>query len=120
MAQAIARIHFRNLVSIQDVDEALRLIKSAKSSLNDSTPSLNRDLSKTTHIYEIIRQMHQAAPGDLLVEDIQRRVIGRGFTEEDMWNTIREYSEYGVLFTLGGGRKVKFVVEEDLSDMEID
>jgi DNA replication licensing factor MCM7 len=122
MAQAIARLHFRELVEIADVDEALRLIKAAKSSLNDHSGPTNRDTSKATQIYEIIRQMHNSSQeNDLAIDEIRRRITGRGFTEDEMWNTIKEYTDYGVLFTTGGNTRLRFVVEEDeLSDMDID
>jgi len=121
MSQAIARLHFRESVLISDVDEALRLIKAAKASLNDPLTPTNRDMSRTTQIYEIIRQMHQSSQGtDLAIGEIRRRVTGRGFTEDDMWNTIKEYSDYGVLFTEGDNTKLRFVVDDEMSDMDID
>jgi len=121
MAQAIARLHFRQLVQLEDVDEALRLIKAAKSSLNDQVSSTNRDTSKTTQIYEIIRQMHNSSQGnDMAIDDIRRRITGRGFTEDEMWNTIKEYSDFGVLFTTGDNTRLRFVMDDEMSDMEID
>jgi DNA replication licensing factor MCM7 len=122
MSQAVARLNFRELVEIADVDEALRLIKAAKSTLNDHQSSSNRDMSKTTQVYEIIRQMHAASTGgDLEVAEIRRRVTGRGFTEDEMWSTIKEYSDYGVLMTTGENTRLRFVLDdEEMSDMEID
>jgi len=121
MSQAIARLHFRDQVDISDVDEALRLTKAAKSTLNDHTGHTNRDTSKTTQVYEIIRSMHQSSQeNDLAIEEIRRRVTARGFTEEEMWSTIKEYSDYGVLFTTGENSRLRFVVADDMSDMEVD
>jgi DNA replication licensing factor MCM7 len=121
MSQAIARLHFRELVEIADVDEALRLIKAAKASLNDSTGPTNRDMSKATQVYEIIRQMHNSANGqDMAIDEIRRRVTGRGFTEDEMWSTIKEYTDYGVLFTTGDNMRLRFVVDDGMSDMDID
>ena len=121
MSQAIARLHFRELVEIADVDEALRLIKAAKASLNDQAGPSNRDQSKATQVYEIIRQMHNAShDNDLAIDEIRRRVTGRGFTEDDMWSTIKEYSDYGVLFTTGDNTRLRFVVDDEMSDMDVD
>src|SRR5271167_3597351 len=121
MAQAIARLHFRELVDISDVDEALRLIKAAKSSLNDHVGSSNRDTSKATQVYEIIRSMHATSQGnDLAIDEIRRRVTGRGFTEDEMWSTIKEYTDFGVLFTAGENTRLRFVVDDEMSDMDID
>ena len=121
MAQAIARLHFRELVDISDVDEALRLIKAAKASLNDHVGPTNRDTSKTTQVYEIIRSMHSTSQGnDLAIDEIRRRITGRGFTEDEMWNTIKEYSDFGVLFTTGENTRLRFVVDDEMSDMDID
>jgi DNA replication licensing factor MCM7 len=121
MSQAIARLHFRPEVDITDVDEALRLTKAAKSTMNDHTGPSNRDMSKTTQVYEIIRSMHQSSQeNDLSVDEIRRRVTARGFTEEEMWSTIKEYSDYGVLFTSGENTRLRFVVADEMSDMEID
>jgi DNA replication licensing factor MCM7 len=120
MSQAVARLNFRELVEIADVDEALRLIKAAKSTLNDHHGPSNRDMSKTTQVYEIIRQMHNTSQEcDLSIAEIRQRVSARGFTEDEMWNTIKEYSDYGVLFTTGDNTSLRFVVD-DGSDMEID
>jgi DNA replication licensing factor MCM7 len=119
MAQAIARLHFRPNVEIGDVDEALRLIKAAKTSLNDQAGPSHRDTSKTTQIWEIMKQMHNTADADSLeVADVRRRVTGRGFTEDEMWNAIKEYSDYGVIFTSEENRRVTFV--EIGEDMDID
>jgi len=123
MAQAIARLHFRELVEIADVDEALRLIKAAKASLNDHSGPTNRDMSKTTQVYEIIRQIHNSTPAgeDIMIDELRRRVTGRGFTEEDLWSTIKEYTDYGVLFASGDNTRVSFVADEEgMSDMDID
>jgi DNA replication licensing factor MCM7 len=121
MSQAVARLNFRESIEIADVDEALRLIRAAKSSLNDQAGPSNRDMSKATQVYEIIRQMHNVSQeNDLAVDEIRRRVTGRGFTEDDMWNTIKEYSDYGVLFTTGDNTRLRFVVEDEMSDMEVD
>jgi len=122
MAQAIARVHFREVVEIADVDEALRLIRAAKASLNDQSGPSNRDLSKTTQVYEIIRQIHNSSSeGDLAIDEIRRRVTSRGFTEDEMWNTIREYSDYGVLFTTNDNSRLRFVVDDgEGSEMDID
>ena len=122
MSQAIARLHFRELVEIADVDEALRLIKAAKSSLNDQTGPTNRDMSKTSQVYETIRQMHNSSQGgDLAIDEIRRRITARGFTEDEMWSTIKEYTDYGVLFTTGENTRLRFVVDDEpLSDMEVD
>jgi DNA replication licensing factor MCM7 len=121
MAQAIARLHFRELVDISDVDEALRLIKAAKSSLNDHTGSTNRDTSKTTQVYEIIRTMlNTSQENDLAIDEIRRRVTGRGFTEDEMWSSIKEYTDIGVILTTGDNTRLRFVMDDDMSDMDID
>ena len=119
MAQAVARLHFRPTVEIGDVDEALRLIKAAKASLNDHTGPSHRDMSRTTQIWEIMKQMHGASDSDSLeISDIRRRVTGRGFTVDDMWKTIGEYSDYGVIFTSESNGRLTFV--EIGEDMDID
>lgn len=121
MAQAIARLHFRELVQHSDVDEALRLIKAAKASLNDQSGPTNRDQSKSTQIYQLIRQIHESSEeSDVAIDEIRRRVTGRGFTEDEMWNVIKEYSDLGIWFTSGENTRLQFVVAGDLSDMEID
>ena len=122
MAQAIARLHFRELVELVDVDEALRLIKAAKASLNDHNGSTNRDTSRSSQIYEILRQISETSDdGEMPIDEIRRRVTARGFADEDMWKAIQEYEELGVLITTGGNTRVRFVVlDEDASDMDID
>ena len=122
MAQAIARLQFRELVEIADVDESLRLIKAAKASLNDHNGAPNRDTSRATQIFEIMRHVGATSDdGEMPIDEIRRRVIARGFTEEDMWKAIHEYDELGVLITTRGNTRVRWIVPTaEVSDMEID
>jgi DNA replication licensing factor MCM7 len=106
---------------MSDVDEALRLIKAAKSSLNDQSSNTNRDLSRASQIFEIIRSLQSSATDNAVaIEDIRRRVIARGYTEDEMWSTIKEYDEYGVWFTNVENTRLTFVEVDDMSDMDID
>ena len=37
-----------------------------------------------------------------------------------MWSAIKEYSDFGVLFTTGDNTRLRFVGDDEMSDMDID
>lgn len=58
LAQALARLRFSDVVEIDDVDEALRLIDVSKASLyDDDDRAKETDTSETSKIYKLIRAM---------------------------------------------------------------
>ncbi|EEB05860.1 MCM complex subunit Mcm7 [Schizosaccharomyces japonicus yFS275] len=114
MSQALARLRFSDEVEIGDVDEALRLMSVSKSTLYDDADPGMHDTTLTSKIYKIIRDMlnNLQSESSLPLRLIRERVIAKGFTEEQLMNTIREYTELGVLFTANEGQTIMFLDPE--------
>ena len=103
LSQALARLRFSDEVATEDVDEALRLIEVSKASLSNEGQATS-DQSPVSKIYNLIRGMWEsgaAAAGDghegeLSIRKIRERVLAKGFTEDQLAQTIEEYTELNV------------------------
>ena len=125
MAQALARIRFDNTVTMEDVDEALRLMLVSKSSLFFDEDQPREDESPTTRIYQIIRSI---ALGDgssltkaLPLQELRQRVIAKGYTAQQFEDCILEYDHIGVWQVIENGETLMFVGsgEDDDDDMDM-
>lgn len=103
LSQALARLRFSNEVVPEDVDEALRLVDVSKASLyNDG--EAGTDQSPSSKIYNLIRGMRESgaaavgdgADGELSMRKIRERVLAKGFTEDQLTQTIDEYAGLNV------------------------
>lgn len=95
LSQALARLRFDNEVKIEDVEEALRLIEVSKSSLyyDEDESREKQDQSSTTKIYQFIKdQASRSESQTLNVEELMNTLIARGFTKQQVDDTISEYS----------------------------
>lgn len=117
MAQAHARLRFADVVDINDVEEALRLMDVCKASLAPNGDGLgsefDRDSTTTTRIYRIIRNL---ANGDgssfnpmWNMDTIRERVFSQGFTSDQLDACISEYESLHVLQVVDNGRVLMFV-----------
>ncbi|KAF9334962.1 Mcm2-7 hexameric complex component, partial [Linnemannia elongata] len=95
LAQAMARLRFSDVVSVEDVNEALRLIDVSKASLYDNDGGQNgRDgrnyQSPTDRIYDIIRTMSKDPEDgwrlveELRLQEIRDRVLAKGFKLQEL------------------------------------
>ncbi|KAH8698309.1 putative DNA replication licensing factor Mcm7 [Talaromyces proteolyticus] len=127
LSQALARLRFSDVVVPEDVDEALRLVEVSKASLsNDSSAAT--DQTPTSKIYNLIRGMREsgaAAAGDgedgqLSLRKVRERVLAKGFTEDQLTQTIEEYAEMNVWQIAGNGTRLVFIdVGDDDDDMHL-
>jgi DNA replication licensing factor MCM7 len=103
LSQALARLRFSNLVVMEDVDEALRLIAVSKDSLDHDGQS-GVDHTPSSKIYSLIRGMRESGAaavgdgeeGELSMRRIRERVLAKGFTEDQLTIAIDEYAELDV------------------------
>lgn len=114
LSQALARIRFDNVVSRNDVDEALRLIAQSKLSMEQ------RDMERedpTSLIMNHIRHfvMESDSPG-VNVAELRTRMLAKGFTAEQLQLCIDEYLALG-LFQLTDDGETLIVIGYD--DMEM-
>ncbi|RKP07163.1 MCM2/3/5 family-domain-containing protein, partial [Thamnocephalis sphaerospora] len=118
LAQAHARICLRDIVTDADVDEALRLLDAAKSSLLDTDAQQQRRRERNTPsdaIFRILSQMGAEAraaaaaatmadedeeeerPMSVRFTDALARVADHGWSEAQLRTCIQEYQDLGVL-----------------------
>jgi DNA replication licensing factor MCM7 len=103
LSQALARLRFSNVVVTGDVDEALRLVEVSKASLSNDSGA-GTDQTPSSKIYNLIRGMREsgaAAAGDggdgqLNLRKVRERVLAKGFTEDQLTQTVEEYAEMNV------------------------
>ncbi|KAF3930866.1 hypothetical protein ABW19_dt0204182 [Dactylella cylindrospora] len=124
-SQALARLRFSDSVEMPDVDEALRLTEVAMASLYEKDLG-DIDTTTTTKIYHIIKTLAQtnSENGELPMRQIRDRVIARGFTDNDLMETIETYESLDVWQTTGEGSRLLFIHldndEEGDDDVEMD
>lgn len=134
LAQAHARIHLRDEVTDLDVDEALRLLDAAKSSLvdNDTIQRRREYLIPSNAIYTILRQAAIETSGmdigddastmmtdealesrgdalEVRYADVLERVKARGWTERQFEECLREFEAMNVLQVGRARTKITFV-----------
>lgn len=122
LSQALARLRFATTVSLEDVDEALRLMQVSKSSLytSDNDFAHDEDTSAVSKIYQIIRKI---AMGDgsrlqrtLVFRELRDRVIAKGYTVQQFDECIMEYDQIGVWQTIDQGETLMFIENDDMED----
>ena len=103
LSQALARLRFSDLVGIDDVDEALRLVDVSKASLY-TEDGRGEDQSTSSKIYNLIRSMRESGAaavgdgnrGEMSIRKIRERIIAKGFTEDNLQQTLDEYMSLDV------------------------
>ncbi|KAG0044270.1 Mcm2-7 hexameric complex component [Gryganskiella cystojenkinii] len=109
LAQALARVRFSDTVTVEDVDEALRLVDVSKASLYDQDPAHQGHggqgyANPTDRIYELIRTLcKDPEDGFHLVDYIRLseardHVISKGFKVQEFEECLRYYEELGIWF----------------------
>ncbi|PYI33928.1 MCM-domain-containing protein [Aspergillus indologenus CBS 114.80] len=121
LSQALARLRFSEVVVIEDVDEALRLIQVSKDSLSSDGQS-GLDQSPSSKIYHLIRSMWESGAaavgdgeeGELSMRRIRERVLAKGFTEDQLTMAVDEYENLNVWQLVGDGSRLLFVDTMDM------
>ncbi|KAI6109684.1 MCM-domain-containing protein [Pisolithus sp. B1] len=137
LSQALARLRFANVVQHDDVDEALRLMECSKESLyEDEDREQEADRSVVSQIYRLIKQMvaeggqkrrkrqrrfGRGSGGDpedsdedegseeLSMIDVRSRVLGAGYNEAQLNETIIEYENVDVWTRVANGSRLHFI-----------
>lgn len=116
MLQALARIRFDTVVTLEDVDEALRLIEVSKSLLHQHDAAAREDESLSSKVYQIVKEYAaDARTGRLAktvpLEAVKQRVIAKGYTIEHFDNCINEYEYLNVWHRIDNGDTLMFIGE---------
>ncbi|KAI3405248.2 mcm7 [Candida oxycetoniae] len=126
LSQASARLKFENVVTMEDVDEALRLIEVSKSSLYSDEEAMNQirdDESTTSKIFQIIKSLAVNPTNGKLkrylnMPDIKQRVIAKGFTIQQLDDCMFEYDGVGLWQIIDNGETLMFTNTEEDEDIE--
>lgn len=108
---ALAKIRFSEIVSNDDVDEALRLFKTSKESIEVGEQEKEKRVDATDAIYEkinAIRYGHQT----IKISDIKNAVLKSGYTSEQLDQTLATYEKLGVWQLHPNGTKLTFNDDE--------
>jgi DNA replication licensing factor MCM7 len=116
LAQALARLRFSNTVTLEDVDEALRLIEASKESLaaDERSAGGRRALNASSRIYNLVKGLadsgacraddvdaddeeeEEGLGVEMSLRKVKERVIAKGFTETQWLGALEEYTELDV------------------------
>lgn len=90
LSQAHARIHFRDEVTTEDVEEALRLVYMSKASIVDTEDSKNKREDVLSSVYAVIREFFVANEvSKVKVEKLEPYVVRKGYTAMQLQVMIR-------------------------------
>lgn len=111
LSQALARLHFRNFVEREDVEEAMRLVNASKESHLDDTTRQAQRSDPISQIHDIIQSMVRATgSGTINRADALQRVTRKGFSEEDFNQTVEQYQTLGTW--IAGKAQIKMISQE--------
>jgi DNA replication licensing factor MCM7 len=114
LSQALARLHFRDQVERDDVEEAMRLLNSSREShLDDSERAASARSDPVSAIFQLVSSMAQES-GRTTVSLLEAhdRSIRKGYSEEQWKNTLEQYAELSVWIV--SAAQIKFVSAEFL------
>jgi DNA replication licensing factor MCM7 len=98
LSQALARLKLSALVTQADVEEAIRLIHSSKSSLEDEAPRGERTDAISDIFGKIINPMVVTQRTNILsYAHVEATVVKKGYSIQQLQITIKEYEQLGIL-----------------------
>ena len=108
ISMALARIRLSSIVAQDDIDEALRLVKSSKESIEILGHEGDRHTDITSSIYEKISNTWRGHKSILFTE-IRSVILQSGYTQEQLEKTMDEYERLGIWQMNPGKTKLTFV-----------
>lgn len=113
LSQALARIRLSNSVSIEDIDEAIRLTHASKASLlDDSNHNNTNNEDAVSSIYQIMRDyVTQRNTTDINYAQIENMIVKKGFTTQQLRTCLNEYQSLGVVHIDIDGSVIHFDVK---------
>ena len=97
LSQALARLRLAEVIAHQDVDEAMRLVHSSKSSLLDDARSAAQE-DYVSAIWNLMRdytQIHNTT--SISYNLVEAMVLNTGYTVQQLKTCLNEYSNLGVI-----------------------
>ncbi len=110
LSQALAKLKFAEEVTSSDVDEAIRLMNSSKSSLVEDAGRTAGAVDTMSAIYDIIRSAGAATEATFVsYDDVLQRALRKGYRQEDVQRTVQQYEELGVWMVSLDKTQIQFV-----------
>jgi DNA replication licensing factor MCM7 len=117
LSQALARLHFSDVVRNEDVEEAIRITHMSKASLMDqqdggSGGSNQQGVShdQTSKIFGVMRDAAVSAnSASLNFQDIEAAVLRKGFQLDAFYETLEEYQQLNVIMVDAQRTRIDFV-----------
>lgn len=109
ISQALARIRFDNVVTKNDVDEALRLLLVLKLSME--TREYEREDPASQIMNFIRRVLREEKTNQIPVADLRVRMMAKGYTLEQLESCIAEYQLLGLFQLVDGGDNLLIIDE---------
>lgn len=98
LGQGLARLRLSNTVTHEDVDEAIRLIHSSKSSLLDDGPNGALVEDPMSAIFNVIKDYCDARRNlEIPYAQAEAMVVMKGFTSKQLDTCLKEYEDLQVL-----------------------
>lgn len=121
VGQALARLHFRDEVTKDDVDEAVRLLTEAKrSALPETDERKQRGRDPVGEIFTLIKlYRQQKGLASVRVADIRPKVFTKGHTEADLNRCIQEYEDAGIWVADDDGGVIRFLTGASSSSSQL-
>lgn len=97
LATSLCRLNLRDVVTKQDVDEAIRLLDMSKTSLVQQRQHGGRVQTPTDQIFGIIRDiMAETSSRTVKMADALERCVAKGFNPDQFDEAIEEYEELDI------------------------
>ncbi len=110
LCQSLAKLKFASEVTASDVDEAIRLMNSSKSSLVEETNKTTAAVDTMSAVYDIIRSaVANADVTAVSYDDVMQRALRKGFRQEDVQRTIQQYEALGVWMVSLDKTQIQFI-----------
>jgi DNA replication licensing factor MCM7 len=110
LAMALARVRFSEVIVQEDIDEALRLVKASKASVELADQEGDRRIDVTTAIYDKIMAIAAGAKA-LRISDVRASVLQSGYTQANLDQTLDTYERLGVWQVNPAKTKLTFLGE---------
>lgn len=109
LSQAAARLRLADRVTVQDVDEAIRLQMAAKAAAVEKNEEKSGDV--TGDVYQVVTEyIRQQRGGERAgYDEVQNHAQLRGFTEQQFRAMLQEYESVGVLATSRNNEYIQIV-----------
>ncbi|EME32513.1 minichromosome maintenance family (MCM) [Galdieria sulphuraria] len=98
LSQALARIRFSTFVEHADVDEAIRLLESSKSSLREEYIGKSYNSDPVAEIYRHVCEAIHGMDGtsEVVLSDVERQILGRGYSHDQWAKCLEEYEQLNI------------------------